>query len=92
MKAAGTYKITRQGQITLPAMVREELNLKEGQVLDFFYSDDLILIRKKRAPLEVFLELTEKTRKQFKERGITREVIAKEIEAVRKAKHASGSS
>ena len=92
MKAAGTYKITRQGQITLPAMVREELKLKEGQVLDFFYSDDLILIRKKRTPLEVFLELTEKTRKQFKERGITREVIAKEIEAVRKAKHASGSS
>ena len=47
MKAAGTYKITRQGQITLPAPIRQELNLKEGQVLDFFYSDDLILIKKK---------------------------------------------
>ena len=92
MKAAGTYKITRQGQITLPAPIRQELNLKEGQVLDFFYSDDLILIKKKRIPLEVFLEVTAKTGKRFKERGVTREVIAREVEAVRKRKHASGSS
>ncbi len=92
MKAAGTYKITRQGQITLPAVVRQELNLKEGQVLDFFYSDDIIVIRKKREPVEVFRELAAKAAKRFKERGITREDVSREIAAVRKAKHAARGS
>ena len=41
MIAAGTYKITRQGQITIPASIREDLGLREGDVLDFFYADDL---------------------------------------------------
>ncbi len=92
MKAAGTYKITRQGQITLPASIREALELEEGQVLDFFYSDDTILIRKKREPIEVFRELAAEATKRFKERGITRKDIAMEIKAVRKARHAAGSS
>ncbi|MBI2142869.1 AbrB/MazE/SpoVT family DNA-binding domain-containing protein [Candidatus Woesearchaeota archaeon] len=92
MKAAGTYKITRQGQITLPASIREALELEEGQVLDFFYSDATILIRTKREPIEVFRELAAEATKRFKERGVTREDIAKEIKAVRKAKHAAYSS
>ena len=92
MKAAGTYKITRQGQITLPAQIRQELNLKEGQVLDFFYSDDTIVIRKKREPVEVFRELAAKATKRFRQSGITKDDIRKEIMAVRKAKHAAGSS
>ena len=92
MKAAGTYKITRQGQITLPAPIRQELNLKEGQVLDFFYSDDTIVIRKKREPVEVFRELAATATKRFRQSGITKDDIRKEIMAVRKAKHAAGSS
>ena len=92
MKAAGTYKITRQGQITLPASIRESLKLEEGQVLDFFYSDDVIVIRKKREPVEVFRELAAKATKRFAERGVTKQDIAKEIKAVRKARHAAHSS
>ena len=91
MKAAGTYKITRQGQITLPASVRENLKLREGQVLDFYYSDDTILIKKKKEPIAVFRELATKTRQQFKEEKVTRGDVKKAIEAVRKAKHASNS-
>lgn len=92
MKAAGTYKITRQGQITLPAVVREALGLSEGEVLDFYYSDDTVLIRKKKAPVEVFRELAEKTRQRFMDEGVTREDVRKAIKEVRKSKHASGSA
>lgn len=92
MKTAGTYKITRQGQITLPASIREALNLEEGQVLDFFYSDDTILIRKKAAPVRVFRELAAVASRRFRERGLTRADIRREIEAVRKVKHAAHSS
>lgn len=40
----------------------------------------------KREPLEVFRELATKTTKRFKERGITRADVAREIAAVRKEK------
>lgn len=86
MIAAGTYKITRQGQITIPALVRENLNLKEGDVLDFFYADDTILIRKKREPIQTFRELASSARKRFQERKITKKDIEKEIQAVRNSK------
>lgn len=92
MKAAGTYKITRQGQITLPASIREAMELEEGQILDFFYSGNIIVIKKKKEPLEVFRELAAEATKRFKERGITREDVAEEIKAVRKARHAADSS
>jgi AbrB family looped-hinge helix DNA binding protein len=92
MKAAGTYKITRQGQITLPAVVREALGLSEGEVLDFYYSDDTVLIRKKKAPVEVFRELAAVAERRFRQRKITREAIRREIKLVRVAKHAEGSS
>lgn len=32
MKNLGSYKIMRQGQITIPAEARKELDLKEGDI------------------------------------------------------------
>lgn len=84
MKTAGTYKITRQGQITLPAEAREELHLQEGDSVEMYYSEHLVVIKKRRTPLEVLEELAEKTTKRFRERGITRADVAREIAAVRK--------
>lgn len=84
MKSIGTYKITRQGQVTIPSEIREKLDLEEGDVLDFFYTDGTIVIRKKREPIEVFKELASETRKRFEEEGITKKDIPKEIEKVRK--------
>ena len=86
MIAAGTYKITRQGQITIPASIREDLGLREGDVLDFFYADDVVLIKKKREPLQTFRALASAARKRFKERKLTAADIEKEIQAVRNGK------
>lgn len=86
MKLAGTYKITRQGQITLPAEARENINLHEGDVVEMFYGDDLVLVKKKKTPLEIFEELSQRTTSRFRENKITPEVLRREIELVRKHK------
>ena len=86
MKNAGTYKITRQGQITLPAEARKKLGLKEGDTMDFYYTGEMVVLRKRKAPLEVFEELSSKASKRFRERKITREELQKETATVRKGR------
>ena len=86
MKNAGTYKITRQGQITLPSEAREELGLHEGDSIDFYFNDDMVIMKKRRSPKEIFESLAKKTTERFKERKITREDVAKEIENTRKGR------
>ena len=38
-------KILRSGQVTLPKEVRERLNLKEGDILDFEITEDGVMMR-----------------------------------------------
>ncbi len=83
MKPAGTYRITRQGQITLPSQAREELDLREGDVVDMFYGSDIVVIKKKKEPIKIFEELSEKVSNRFKEKKLSRLKIQKEIEVVR---------
>ena len=83
MKTAGTYKITRRGQITIPNAIRKSLKLHEGDMLDLFYFEDIVLLKKKKEPVEVFRSLAEKVRKEFKRKGITREDVEAEIKAYR---------
>lgn len=40
-------KILRSGQVTLPKKVREHLNLKEGDILDFEIQKDGVMMRPK---------------------------------------------
>ena len=86
MKDLGTYKITRQGQITIPAEAREELDLKEGDTIEIYSGADLLLIKKKRTPIQVFHELAKKTTERFRDKGITREDVIKEIKDYRNEK------
>lgn len=83
MECAGTYKITRAGQVTIPVEIRQEMGLKEGTPLDFYYDGNIVLIRKKRTPVEVFDELAKATQKRFKERGIKRKDVFDAIKAAR---------
>ncbi|ODS37823.1 MAG: hypothetical protein A7315_13130 [Candidatus Altiarchaeales archaeon WOR_SM1_79] len=83
MYSAGTYKITRRGQITIPKTIRKSLSLEEGDVVDFFYFDDMVLLKKKKEPVEVFRSLAEKVRNEFKRKGITRDDVESEIKAYR---------
>ncbi|MFQ6072079.1 MAG: AbrB/MazE/SpoVT family DNA-binding domain-containing protein [Methanosarcinales archaeon] len=87
MHSAGTYKMTKQGQIILPKVIIEEMKLKEGNILDFYYSDDIIVIKKKKEPIEVFKELAKTTRKRFLEKGISEDDVEKEIMAYRAEKN-----
>ena len=86
MKNAGTYKITRQGQITLPSEAREEMGLEEGDSMDFYFNADMVIMKKRRTPKEIFESLAKKTTEKFRERKITKEDVAKEIENVRKGR------
>ncbi len=86
MKPAGTYKITRQGQITLPAGARREIALSEGDVVEMYYTKDLIIIKKKKEPLRVFEELAATAGKRFKEKKITQADVTREIETVRRGR------
>ena len=79
MKTLGTYKIKRQGQITLPAEAREELNLNEGDCIEIYSGSDLILIKKRRTPVQVFNDLAKVTSDRFKKKSITRDDILKEV-------------
>ncbi|PKP57653.1 MAG: hypothetical protein CVT88_05910 [Candidatus Altiarchaeales archaeon HGW-Altiarchaeales-1] len=83
MYSAGTYKLTRSDQITIPDVIRKHLKLHDGDLLDFFYSNDTVLLKKKKEPVEVFRSLAEKSRKEFKQKKITREDVETEIKAYR---------
>jgi AbrB family looped-hinge helix DNA binding protein len=84
MDYAGSGIVTRQGQITIPKSIRKKIGIEIGSSLDFYFNNDLIIIRPKHEPKEIFEDLAEKTRKRFKEKGLKRSDIDKEIRAHRK--------
>jgi len=55
-----TVKVTAKGQITLPAALREELNIKEGYYLDASIFLDGILLKPVRDGHELVQEYCEK--------------------------------
>jgi len=83
METAGTYKLTRAGQVTIPRAIREDMELEEGSILDFYYDDGLIVIRKKRTPLEIFESLAKRTEKRFKDMGLKKEDVPRIIKEIR---------
>lgn len=90
MESAGTYKITRAGQITIPSAIREELEWGEGDNVDFYYGKSMVILRKTRTPLEVFEDLAKETQERFKREGITRDDVDKVIKEVRDEMRHSG--
>ena len=85
MDYAGSGIVTRQGQITIPKSIRNKIGIEIGSALDFYFSDDLIIIKPKHEPKEIFKELANKTRKRFKEKGIKKSDVEKEIQSYRKS-------
>jgi AbrB family looped-hinge helix DNA binding protein len=86
MNNAGSYKITRQGQITIPSEARKLLNLEEGDIVDMYFNNEIIVIKKRKTPATVLEELATKTTARFKKLRITRETISEEIEAERQGR------
>jgi len=84
MDYAGSGIVTRQGQITIPKSIRKKIGINIGTSLEFYFNDELIIIKPKHEPKEIFLELAAKTRKRFKKKGIKKSDIEKEITRYRK--------
>lgn len=45
-------RITSKGQTTIPVQVREFLNLKPGDLVDYKFGDGVVLLKKKRSAME----------------------------------------
>ena len=86
MEFAGTTTVTRQGQVTLPKKARKKSAYEKGDIFEVYFSNELILMKKKKEPLAVFRELAEKTAKRFREKGMKEDDVQREIELYRKAK------
>ena len=78
-------KMSSKGQIVIPKVLRELLDLKEGDVFAMLGDDDTILMKRVRMPSkEDFERVLAAGRKHAKEKDITREDVQKAIEDVRK--------
>ncbi len=84
MEYGGTSTVTRQGQVTVPKRIRDALDLGLGSILEFYYTDDLVVIKKRKPPEEVFENLASKTRAGFRRRRVKKSDIEKEIRGYRK--------
>ena len=83
MKFGGTGVVTRQGQVTLPKNARDEGEFEVGSIVEFFYSEDMVLIKRRKEPKQVFEELAKRTRERFKKAGVNPSDVQKAIDRVR---------
>ncbi len=84
MQYAGSGVVTRQGQITVPKKIRKATGIDIGSVLEFYYNDEMIIVKQKKAPSEAFEQLAERISEKFKVNGITREDVVNAVREVRK--------
>jgi len=74
-------KVGRQGRIVIPAQLREELGVGEGDVLSLRVEDDRLLMETRLAALE---RLRRRFREAAKGRDLVAELIAERREEARR--------
>ena len=84
-------KITSKGQVVIPKDLREREKIKDGEKFFIYGNGDSIILKRAKKfenskDIEEFEKLFKSTWKIAKERGITKEDVAKEIQAYRKEK------
>ena len=84
MEYAGSSVITRQGQVTVPKKIRKANGMEIGTILDFYFNDEIIIVKPKSSPDVVFERLSKKTSERFKNKGMTRKDLEDEIDKARK--------
>jgi AbrB family looped-hinge helix DNA binding protein len=65
-------KVTRNYQITIPASIRDKINLKEGDIVEVYLNGDEIVIRKaksERPRIKLGKKLTVEEIEEIIERG-----------------------
>lgn len=77
-----TVKIRRKGTITIPAKVRKEYKLEEGQTFSVIdLGEDMILLTPKVSQVD---KLANQIAEKFKEEGITLEDLLQALNDLRK--------
>lgn len=56
-----------KGQVVIPKQIREEIGLYPGEKIEFDLNDSEIIIRKKKNPIKLFLEVKKLANKKFTE-------------------------
>lgn len=84
----GIAKISRSGQIVIPAEIRELMGIEPAdRFLVISEGEDIVLRKlKKKTRKKELIELLDSIQEEVEELGITREDLEKAIKEVRKAK------
>jgi AbrB family looped-hinge helix DNA binding protein len=81
-------KMSTKGQIVIPKAMREQMNIKEGDVFAMFSIRDTILLKRIKIPSEESFERLMKEGQEFAmEKGITRDDVDRAIAEVRKGNY-----
>jgi len=77
-------KMSSKGQIVIPKVLRELLDIMEGDVFAMFGEDDTIILKRVSMPSEEeFQELLRWGTEYAKRKGITRDDVQKAIDEIR---------
>ena len=77
-------KMSSKGQIVIPKVLRELLDIREGDVFAMFGEDDTIILKRVSMPTEEeFQELLRWGTEYAKREGITRDDVQKAIDEIR---------
>lgn len=78
-------KTSVKGQLVIPQKIRQELGIKDGQLMLVYAAGDRIVLKKVEAPEPgLFSMLAEPIRAKVKERKITRKDVESAIQEVRR--------
>lgn len=78
-------KTSVKGQLVIPQKIRQELGIKEGQLMLVYAAGDRIIMKKVEAPEPgLFSMLAESIRARAKERKITRRDVERAITEIRR--------
>lgn len=84
-------KVSAKGQIVIPKDLRERLNLREGDTLLVYSTDNMLVLRKMTKQETVLSIVAEPVRKRIRQLGITRKDVSKAIERARHSEEGKGS-
>lgn len=85
MEKYGLTKVTRRGQITIPAEAREKLGIGEDDYVAVYGSESILILKKTTQP-DLDQRLEEVLRRGVelaKEKGVMRRTVERAVEEVR---------
>ncbi len=77
-------KISTRGQIAIPAEIRREMNLQEGQKVLFVLEDDTLMIKKVSS--KTFAQITKPLKAAAKKAGLREKDVPDMLQRFRKSK------